>query len=85
MREILEIQQKHLEQTIARFDRDQQIALFPEEERRQAESNRRYWDKRLTTLRRELDTEPERIRSGYQVLARRIEPVGLVYLWPVTR
>ena len=32
----------------------------------------------------ELQTEPDRIREVYQVKARRIEPVGLVYLWPVT-
>ena len=28
--------------------------------------------------------EPERIREFYEVKATRIEPVGLVYLWPVT-
>jgi hypothetical protein len=55
-----------------------------EDERRQLESNRRYWTKRLTTLEKELQTEPNRIRELYQVKARRIEPVGLVYLWPVT-
>ena len=32
----------------------------------------------------ELTSEPERIRDGYQVKAKRIEPVGFVYLWPVT-
>ena len=32
----------------------------------------------------ELETERQRIREVYQVQARRIEPVGLVYLWPVT-
>ncbi len=32
----------------------------------------------------ELQTEPDRIRELYEVKARRIEPVGLVYLWPVT-
>ena len=31
-----------------------------------------------------IDIEPERIREIYQVKAKRIEPVGLVYLWPVT-
>lgn len=28
--------------------------------------------------------EPARIRAAYQVKARRIEPVGLAYLWPVS-
>ena len=55
-----------------------------QEELRQLESNRRYWDKRLTALETELLTEPDRIRELYDVKATRIEPVGLVYLWPVT-
>ena len=55
-----------------------------EDELRQLESNRRYWDKRLTALETELRTEPDRIRELYDVKATRIEPVGLVYLWPVT-
>ena len=32
----------------------------------------------------ELEREPQRIREFYEVRARRIEPVGLVYLWPDT-
>jgi hypothetical protein len=88
MREILETQKKHIESTAAKHDRtDPQRLLFEfqdEDERRQLEANRRYWDKRLTTLDQELRTEPERIRELYQVKAKRIEPVGLVYLWPVT-
>ena len=35
-------------------------------------------------LEKELNSEPERIREIYQVKAKRIEPVGLVFLWPVT-
>jgi hypothetical protein len=58
---------------------------FPDEEKRQLESNRRYWSKRLIDLQSELTTEPERIRALYEVRAQRIEPVGLVYLWPTSR
>lgn len=84
MREILETQRKHLSDTVARHDRGEQMVFeFNEEERRQLESNRRYWGKRLVDLDRELSTEPERIRGLYEVRATRIEPVGLVYLWPV--
>ena len=50
----------------------------------QLSANKRYWAKRLTELRDELKTEPERIRNVYSVMAKRVEPVGLVYLWPVT-
>jgi hypothetical protein len=31
-----------------------------------------------------LRTEPERIQDVYTVKAQRVEPVGLVYLWPVS-
>jgi hypothetical protein len=51
---------------------------------RQLDSNRRHWTRRLETLERDLATEPDRIQGLYKVQARRIEPVGLVYLWPVS-
>jgi hypothetical protein len=57
---------------------------FSDDEQRQLESNRRHWGKRLQAIDRELATEPGRIKAIYEVKARRIEPVGLVYLWPVT-
>ena len=86
MREILESQQKHIYDTIERHDRSPQLTLaFSEEEKRQLEANRRYWDRRLIDLESELTSEPERIRRLYDVRAQRIEPVGLVYLWPLSR
>jgi len=42
------------------------------------------WETRLGEVHRERETEPERIRALYEVKARRVEPIGLVYLWPVT-
>jgi hypothetical protein len=86
MREILETQKKYIAQTVAKHDKPDQGTLFDfiEDERRQLESNRRYWDKRLTALETELRTAPDRIRELYDVKATRIEPIGLVYLWPVT-
>ncbi len=56
-----------------------------EDELQQLESNHRYWSKRLDVLEEELKTEPDRVRALYTVQAQRIDPVGLVYLWPVTR
>ncbi len=32
----------------------------------------------------DLEREPQRIREFYEVRAPRVEPVGLVYLWPET-
>jgi hypothetical protein len=63
----------------------EQLSLgFLADERRQLEADRRHWDKRLVELEREAIQEPERIQQSYQVKASRIEPVGLVYLWPVS-
>ena len=44
---------------------------------------KRYWGQRLTAIDDELRTEPDRIRDLYDVRAQRIEPVGLIYLWPI--
>jgi hypothetical protein len=88
MRDILQAQQKRIRETARKYDDDPQFRLRfageHEEESRQAEADRRYWDKRLAAIALELDREPARIREVYAVRARRIEPVGLVYLWPVT-
>jgi hypothetical protein len=86
MIEILETQKKHLDETVARYRNNDQLTFgFTDEERRQLDSNRKYWGKRLSELHLELKTEPQRIRGLYEIRAQRIEPVGLVYLWPVTR
>jgi hypothetical protein len=87
MRDILQAQEKRIRETARKYDDPQlrlQLVGSEEEERRQAEADRSHWDKRLTTIARELDREPARIREVYAVRARRIEPIGLVYLWPVT-
>ncbi|KAA1258073.1 RNA polymerase-associated protein RapA [Rubripirellula obstinata] len=89
MREILETQRKHISDTIKRIsklDPNQMRFDFGEidDELLQLDANKRYWAKRLEELRDELKTEPDRIASIYDVQAKRIEPVGLVYLWPVT-
>jgi hypothetical protein len=54
------------------------------EERREREADRRHWETRLARLERELRDEPARLRNSYEVRANRLEPVGLVYLWPVS-
>jgi hypothetical protein len=86
MREILEMQKKHIRDTVAKHDKpDAQLKLgFVEDELHQLNDNRKYWAKRLIALEQELRTEPDRVRDVYTVKATRIEPVGVVYLWPVT-
>jgi hypothetical protein len=84
MRTILEEQKKRVTDTAGKY-RDTQLLLdYNDDEQRQLESNKRHWEKRLQAIDRELASEPERIRAVYEVKAERIEPVGLVYLWPVT-
>ena len=62
-----------------------QITLdFDDDERRQLQTNMRYWRTRLDQFDRDLEREPARIRAFYEVHTPRVEPVGLVYLWPET-
>lgn len=85
MQKILEEQKKRIAKTIADTNKDLK-SLFDDlpDEKRQLEADRRHWDKRIVAIEQELKDEPERIRAIYDVKARRIEPVGLVYLWPAT-
>ena len=53
-----------------------------EEERRERAADRRHWKNRLARLEREIVEEPARVRASYEVRAHRLEPVGLIYLWP---
>jgi DNA-binding transcriptional regulator YiaG len=88
MREILETQRDHLRTRLKKYETfDPKEWLFniqdlEEAEIEQLEANKRFWQQRLDELKEELKTEPERIASLYEVQATRIEPVGLVYLWP---
>lgn len=55
-----------------------------ERELRQFEADRRSWDDKLLRLQADLVAEPRTVREGYEVRARRLEPIGLIYLWPAT-
>jgi hypothetical protein len=55
-----------------------------EEERRERLADRRHWATRLERLAREIVAEPARVRASYEVRAHRLEPVGVIYLWPAT-
>ena len=71
--------------TSSQGTRTSQMTLnFDDEEKRQLESGVRSWRSRLEQFERELAPEPARIREFYKVRAQRVEPVGLVYLWPET-
>jgi vacuolar-type H+-ATPase subunit H len=86
LRETLEQQRKRVLEELAKHDKafDQLTFNFNEEEKRQLEADMRAWRLRLQQFDRDLDSEPTRIRDFYDVRAQRIEPVGIVYLWPET-
>jgi superfamily II DNA or RNA helicase len=83
--EVLETQKKRIQAMLHQHDVPQ-LALpgFNEEERRQVEADVRHWKKRVGELDAELTSEPLRVRTSYETRARRVEPLGIVYLWPVT-
>ena len=75
VREELDKHERHREQLTLGFDA---------EERRQLQANVSAWRRRLEQFDSDLEREPRRIREFYEVRARRVEPVGLIYLWPET-
>ncbi|MCC7143013.1 MAG: hypothetical protein IT349_13005, partial [Candidatus Eisenbacteria bacterium] len=86
LRETLERQRERVRVQLARHESaGAQLSIdFTEDERRQLESDVRSWRHRLDQFERDLQTEPDRVRSFYEVRATRVEPVGLAYLWPET-
>ena len=86
LHETLVGQRARVREELERHTREfRQLTLeFDDDERRQVESNMRSWERRLAQFERDLESEPGRIADFYEVLAKRTEPVGLVYLWPDT-
>ena len=82
--ELLEQQRSRIAKAAKDFNPDQLTLDLVPEERREREADRRHWETRLARLERELREEPARLRNSYEVRAHRLEPVGLVYLWPVS-
>ena len=84
MASLLEQQQKRISKAAEEFNPEQLTLDLVPEERREREADRRHWQTRLTRLQQELRDEPKRLRDSYDVKAHRLEPVGIVYLWPVS-
>jgi hypothetical protein len=85
MRRILEEQKKRI---LAELDKPAgvQLRLFDsEEERRQYESNRRYWERWMSHFQSDMEREPARILDFYRVNSSRVEPIGVAYLYPAAR
>ena len=83
MTRILEGQRNRVLRTLQKTESTGQLELFKvADERKQVEDNMRYWKKWLEDVEGDLESEPERIKKFYEVHTTRIEPVGIVYLWP---
>jgi len=82
MRRILEEQKKRILAELGK-NVDIQLKLFEaEEEKRQYQSNRLYWQRWIENVDGDLEREPGRILDFYKVNSFRIEPVGIAYLYP---
>jgi len=87
LKSLLEDQRRQIRQIQKQYDNspeNQMLMGFAEEELAQVEANRKHWAKRLVELEDEIREEPGNILAHYEVKTTRIEPIGLVYLWPVT-
>ena len=82
--DLLDQQRSRIAKAAKDFDPNQLTLDLVPEERREREADRRHWEGRLTRLERELREEPDRLRTSYEVRAHRLEPIGIVYLWPVS-
>jgi hypothetical protein len=81
MRRIIEDQRTRI---LAKKNEPQMALPFDKMEMSQLEEERKDWDKRLTAIGREVEDEPARILKAYEVQAHRVEPIGVVYLWPIS-
>lgn len=83
MKGLLEEQRKRVEKTRREKDANfAQLEFDNDDERRQWQTDRKYWDKWLAEAESKLSSEPESIREFYAAASFRVEPVGLVYLMP---
>lgn len=84
MLKTLEDQKKRVATEFGKTKLDQLSLGLDEAEKRQLESNRKYWQKWLANVDSDIRVEPARILEFYKVTSFRIEPIGIGYLWPVT-
>jgi len=84
LRAILRAQKDTIQRALGAQQLDLFASLAPDE-RKQWENDREHMKKRLDAIDDELDIEPRDIEALYKVTLQRLEPVGLVYLWPTTR
>ena len=83
LRRILTEQRARVAAELEKHTRADQLALdFSPEEKRELLANVAAWRRRLDRFAADVEREPVRVEAFYAVQATRVEPVGLVYLWP---
>jgi SNF2 family DNA or RNA helicase len=84
MTTLLDDQKKRVEAKLASYaDLNQpELPGMPEDEKRQRLEERRAQERFLTDYQTQIREEPARIRDFYKIEVSRVEPIGLVYLWP---
>lgn len=85
LRGILNRQRMLIHNTLEGWQLAFDFAAAEADQREQHEHDRRYMERRLEAIDREIETEPGAIEALFRVAVRRLEPVGLVFLWPETR
>ena len=82
---ILEDQRKRVMGELSKNKNLQQLELgLNDDEQKQRLSDIKHWESWLANVDGDLQREPARIREFYQVKSHRIEPIGLVYLMPLS-
>ena len=70
------------ERQAAFFDTSEELTTDEKRLRNEKASEKRLLEERLRQLPAEIENEPKRILKRYTVETPRLEPVGIIYLWP---
>ncbi len=85
LRQILGRQRHAISQRITAATQLDLFADTDKRQRKQFEDDLKHMERRLTEMGDELEREPALVGKSYEPTLRRLEPVGLVYLWPANR
>jgi len=88
LRKILWAQRADVQRSVARLSQtafDFGESATDRAQQRQVERDLDHLRARYQSIGREMEREPEQIKALYEVALTRLEPVGLVVLWPETR
>jgi len=61
------------------------FATAEKADKKQYEDDQKYLKMRLGDIAKELAEEPAQIKQLYEVILKRLEPVGMIYLWPKSK